>query len=296
MRTLYLIDASIYVFRAYFTLPDSMQDKQGWPVNAVYGYATFLCQLIERVNPAYIAVAFDGSLRSSFRNKIYSAYKANRDEAPDELKRQFKRCQQITEAMGIRCYKSNQYEADDIIGCLSYQLRKSDFKMVYVTSDKDIAQLMKSRDVFWDYAKDKKYKVADVKQAFGVKANQMIDLLALAGDSADNIPGVPGVGKKTAIALLENFSSFRKLYENIDSVCDVKMRGAARVQSLLIEHEEQARISYQLATIVCNAKFDSGVRKLKRQQIDGKKLKGLCTRLNFGERLRRRFEALEINC
>lgn len=293
MRTLYLVDASIYIFRAYFTLPETMQDKQGQPVNAVYGFASFLCQLIERVNPEYIAVAFDGSLRTSHRNKLYPDYKANREEAPEELKQQFKRCQQITEALGIYSYKSLRYEADDIIGCLSHQLRRHDFKMVYITTDKDIAQLMKKNDLFWDYSKNKTYKVKDIRTAFGVEANQMVDLLALAGDAADNIPGVPGIGKKTAATLLKNFGCLNNIYKNIDTVAKVKIRGAARIQTLLLDHEQQARLSYKLASIVCTAKLGFGVRKVRRGTVDMRRINGLCTRLNFGARIRQRISQLD---
>jgi len=123
MREIYLVDASIYIFRAWFSMPDSIQDNKGRPVNAVYGYVHFLCQLIERQSPAYIAVAFDESLKGSFRNKIYPDYKANRESAPPELKRQFKLCRDITRLMGIAEYASKTHEADDIIGTISHRLR-----------------------------------------------------------------------------------------------------------------------------------------------------------------------------
>lgn len=285
MRDIYLVDASIYIFRAWFAMPDSIQDNKGRPLNAVYGYVHFLCQLIERVSPAHIAVAFDESLKSSFRNKIYAGYKANRASAPPELKRQFKLCKEITRLLGVTEYASKTHEADDIIGTISQRLRRYDFRSIIISSDKDLTQLLKPGDRFWDFARDKVYLHRDIRKNFGVRPESMIDMLALAGDAVDNIPGVPGIGKKTAISLLDKYKDLDSLYRRLDSLPASGLRGATRLQELLQENHEQALISRQLATIDCNAPVQTGVRKVKRQPVDWQAVSNWFGRHGVGERL-----------
>ena len=294
VRTQYLVDASMYVFRAWFSMPDSMVDGKGWPVNAVYGYTSFLCQLIERHEPEYIAVAFDESLAACFRNDIYPDYKANRESAPEELKRQFALCRKVTEQMGISCYSSKRYEADDLIGTLAHRMRRQNFKSIIVSGDKDLAQLLQRGDQLYDYAKDIRYNYNQVREKFGVRPTQMIDLLALAGDAVDNIPGVPGIGKKAAIALLDKYASLEKLYHNLHRVDSLALRGAKRIQALLEEHQELAFISQELATISKNAPVKAGVRLLKRKPPDYKGLHSLFNKLDFGERIRQRILDLPV--
>lgn len=285
MRDIYLIDASIYIFRAWFSMPDSIQDNKGRPVNAVYGYVHFLCQLIERQSPEYIAAAFDESLKSSFRNKIYAGYKANRESAPPELKRQFKLCREITRLLGIAEYASKTHEADDIIGTISHRLRRNDFRSIIVSGDKDLAQLLKPGDRYWDFARDKIYLHKDIRKKFGVRPETMVDMLALAGDSVDNIPGVPGVGKKTAITLLDKYKDLKTVYAKLDTLPGSGMRGAHRLFDLLSEHREQAFLSQRLAKIDCHAPISAGVRSVKHQQVDLNNLQKWFRRRGFGDRL-----------
>lgn len=292
MREIYLVDASIYIFRAWFSMPDSIQDDKGQPVNAVYGYVHFLCQLLEQRSPAYIAVAFDESLKSSFRNKIYPGYKANRESAPPELKRQFTLCREITRLMGISEYASKTHEADDIIGTISHRLRRNDFRSIIVSGDKDLAQLIKPGDRYWDFARDKIYLHKDIRENFGVAPEAMVDLLALAGDSVDNIPGVPGIGKKTAISLLDKYKDLRTLYRQADSIMDSGLRGAKRLYNLLEENREQAFLSQRLAKIDCNAPVTAGVRNVRRQQVDMDVLQKWFKRKGFGGRLFKRIESV----
>jgi 5'-3' exonuclease len=291
-RTQYLVDASIYVFRAWFSMPDSMTDARGWPVNAVYGYTSFLCQLIEQHRPEYMAIAFDESLTSCFRNEIYPDYKANREPAPEELKRQFALCRQVSELLGVSCYSDKRYEADDLIGTLAHKMRKQNFKSVIVSGDKDLAQLLQRGDQLFDFAKDNRYGHSHIREKFGVKPAQMVDLLALAGDAVDNIPGVPGIGKKTAVALLEKFSSLEKLYNSLHRIESLDLRGSKRIRSLLEEHEALAFLSQELATISCNAPVKAGVRLLRRQSPDYKALDRLFKGLSFGDRIRQRIRDL----
>ena len=292
MREIYLVDASIYIFRAWFSMPDSIQDNKGRPVNAVYGYVHFLCQLIERQSPAYIAVAFDESLKGSFRNKIYPDYKANRESAPPELKRQFKLCRDITRLMGIAEYASKTHEADDIIGTISHRLRRNDFRSIIVSADKDLAQLLKPGDQYWNFAKDEVYLHRDIRRNFGVHPEAIVDLLALAGDSVDNIPGVPGIGKKTAISLLDKYKDLKTLYAKLDSLPGSGLRGASRLYDLLHENRDQAFLSQRLAKIDCNTPIRAGVRCVKRQQVDINYLQKWFKRQGFGDRLYKRIESV----
>ena len=287
-RKIYLIDASIYVFRAWFSMPDSIVNRDGDPVNAVYGYAYFLCQLLEKTRATHIAAAFDESLSSSFRNKIYPAYKANREKAPEDLKFQFMLCKKLTEILGVSTYSSKRYEADDLIGTISQQLRKYDFTTTFVTSDKDLSQLLKKGDSFWNYAKDERHRYQDCRGIFGVKPEQMVDFLALAGDSVDNIPGVSGIGSKTAIALLNEYGSLKNIYAQLDKIRNSKIRAAQRIHDLLKQHKELAFISQQLATIVRNAPIKTGLKKLSYTPPATIRINRFCTRYGLGDKLRQR--------
>lgn len=287
-RQLYLIDASIYIFRAWFSLPDTIVNSDGMPVNAVYGYAYFLCKLLEMTNPSHIAAAFDESLSSSFRNKIYPEYKNNRETAPDDLKYQFEICRKLTQVLGISCFSSKRYEADDLIGTLASRLRKNNFKTTFITTDKDLSQLLKQGDTFWNFAKDTRHSYARCKQAFGVKPEQMVDFLALAGDSVDNIPGVQGIGRKTAIALLEKYGSLRLIYENLSKIQNSKIRGAQRIHDLLKGNKPLALVSQQLATIVCNVPMRVGVRQLRYARPSAMRINRFCNQYGLGDRFRHR--------
>jgi 5'-3' exonuclease len=195
------------VFRAYYSIPDDMLDADGNPVNALYGFCRFLGDFLEQVRPEHVAIAFDESLATSFRNEIYPEYKANRDPAPEELQRQFGQCRRYVRALGIAEYGHERYEADDFIGTLVDLGRRRGLPSTIVSRDKDLAQLLTREDCFWDFAGKGKIPYDRVPEVFGVWPEQIADFLALAGDSVDNIPGVPGVGKKTATALLEFFGT-----------------------------------------------------------------------------------------
>lgn len=291
-RVLYLVDASIYIFRAWFSLPDTLQNSAGEPVNAVYGYANFLCQLVEHTDPEYIVVAFDESLQTSFRNRIYPAYKANRESAPAELKNQFSLCRQLTETLGITTFSSKKYEADDLIGTVAQRMRRNNFSMVYVTADKDISQLMRKGDTFWNFAKDERYAYKDCQNVFGVKPEQMSDFLALCGDSVDNIPGVPGIGVKTAINLLQRHGSLEGIYDRIESIPGSQLRGAKRLHALLVKHRDQAFMSRELATIVGNAPLQANLQRLRYTGTTSSRVNRYCNRHGLGERLRERLLSL----
>ncbi|MCG3118365.1 MAG: DNA polymerase I [bacterium] len=283
MPTIYLIDASPYIFRAYFSIPSSMRAPDGAPVNAVYGYTAFLLDLVKKAQPTHLALAFDGSLTSSFRNEFYPAYKANRELPDEELKAQLDACWQVTEALGLKAYIDDRYEADDIIGTVIAKLFKKDGDFVVVSSDKDLAQLVNKRTRLWDFAKDRWFDEKTVKQHFGVRANQIIDLLALMGDAVDNIPGVKGIGEKTAAALLAKFASVEELYQKISQVEKMNVRGAAAIRIKLEQSRDMAFLSKQLATIACEAPVQVNLSTLKYHGADRGKIEALFDRLGFGK-------------
>ncbi|MFZ0871960.1 MAG: 5'-3' exonuclease H3TH domain-containing protein, partial [Rhodanobacter sp.] len=223
----HLVDGSLYVFRAWHSMPNEFFDAEGHPVNAVHGYTRFLCELLERAKPEHIAVAFDASLTSSFRNAIYPAYKANRELPPPDLERQFVQCRAITEALGIQVMIDHSFEADDLIGSTVWNLRALGWRSVIVSADKDFGQLLGEHDEQWDYARSTRWGPAGVHEKLGVHPHQVADYLALCGDAVDNIPGVPGVGAKTAAALLTHFGSQDILLDRIDEVAFLRLRGAA---------------------------------------------------------------------
>lgn len=283
MNTLYLVDASPYIFRAYFSIPGSIQSPEGKPTNAVYGYTSFLIDLVKRETPEHIAVAFDGSLTTSFRNEIYPAYKAQRELPPADLEAQLDACFEVTQALGLKAFIDDRYEADDIIGTLVAKFQKKDFKFVIVSGDKDLAQLVNARTILWDFAKDRRFDAKAVRAHFGVKPEQIIDLLALQGDAVDNIPGVKGVGAKTAVALLEKFPHLEDIYNKLARVDQMEMRGAAAIRARLEEGRAMAFLSKQLATIACQAPVKTTLRDLKHTGADRDKILPLFDRLGFGK-------------
>ncbi len=288
MPTLHLIDASLYVFRAWHALPDDLVGADGWPVNAVHGFARFLLELLERERPTHIAVAFDESLDSSFRNALYPAYKANREPAPDSLRRQFAQCRQFAAALGLAVLKDARYEADDLIGTLLTRQRARGFAGVVVSADKDLSQLLGPADQQWDYARDQRWDAAGVKARHGVHPNQMADYLGLTGDPVDNIPGVPGIGNKTAATLLEHFGSLDALLARVDELPFLRLRGAAAHAARLREHRAQALMSRELATIALDAPLPDGIGDAARGHADVALLDDFFATTRIGPMTRRR--------
>ncbi|MET0292271.1 MAG: 5'-3' exonuclease H3TH domain-containing protein [Steroidobacteraceae bacterium] len=290
----YLIDASVYVFRAYFSVPPDMRDGQGNPVHALYGFARFLGDLLERARPEYVAVAFDGSLMTSFRNRIYPRYKANREPAPPDLQLQFERCRELCEHYGVAWFSSPEYEADDIIGTLATRAREEGLRSTVVTRDKDMAQLIREGDVYWDYAGNTRYFYRDIAERFGVQPERYADYLALTGDAVDNIPGVPGIGPKTAAVLMRTFESLDDLYARLDVVNDLPLRGAASVAARLAQHREAAYLARQLTGIHCAMPLTTGRHDLRRRSPDCDRFDRFCDAQGFGLLLRRQVQRLGV--
>jgi 5'-3' exonuclease len=292
MQTVHLIDASIYIFRAWHSMPPDFVDADGAPVNAVHGFTRFLCDFLERAQPTHVAVAFDESLTSSFRNAIYPAYKANRELPPAELKVQFEYCKRVAAAFGLCVLRDTQYEADDLIGSALTLARAHGMRSVIVSADKDFGQLIGDHDEQWDFSKDQRWDAHGVKQRLGVRPDQVADFLGLTGDAVDNIPGVPGVGAKTAAQLLANFDSLDALYARIEEVPYLRLRGAGQTYVRLKEHRAQAMLSRALASIVLDAPVPAHPSGLARAAADADALDALLDTLRFGPLTRKRCKAL----
>jgi len=288
----YLIDASVYIFRAWFSMPPDLRDADGNPTHAVYGFARFVGDLIERRQPQYLAVAFDESHGHGHRHALFPAYKANREPAPPELKRQFALCREFCRHLGVSEYASGEFEADDLIGTLAARVRAEGLRVTVVTRDKDLSQLVGPGDCFWDYSDAAEYRYEEIAARFGVAPERMADYLALTGDAVDNIPGVPGVGPKTAAALMERYASLDALYDDLDAVAYLPLRGASRLPEKLRLHREAAYLARSLTRIHCEAPLQATRADLQRRRPDLQALGEFCQRHGFGAMLPRQAERI----
>ena len=251
-NTAWLVDSSIYVFKAWHSKPSDLSDVDGNPINAVIGFIDFVYRLLSVEQPTLIAFAFDESLHSSHRKEIYPEYKANRSPAPEPLKRQFQYCREFIRALGIHEAASLHYEADDLIGTWAKSLRQSNIPINFISADKDLAQLVYENDHWWEYDRGQKLNTKAITKRFKAKPRQIADQLAIAGDKSDNIPGVPGVGMSTAGKLLKRFDTIENLLVSISDISSTQIRGAARIQQLIKEHQETILLSRKLTGIACD--------------------------------------------
>lgn len=282
----------MFVFRAWHSVSLDLVDPDGNAVNALHGFSRFLGELIERVRPENIAVAFDASLVTSYRKRLYPAYKANREPAPDNLKRQFLLCQRVCAGLGIASFVSGEYEADDVIGTLATRVRAEGHKVVIVTRDKDLSQLVRPGDEYWDYISDKRFAYDRIADRFGVLPERMACFLALMGDAVDNIPGVPGVGRKTASTLFYHFESLNHLYSDLDQVLKIKLRNAGFVCGQLRDYRESAFLARQLTEIACDMPLDVELAQLRRRPPNLGELNKLYDTVGFGRLLRNQAERI----
>ena len=284
----YLVDASIYIFRSWFSISDEFSNAAGEPTNAVYGFTGFLCSLLEQTRAEHVGIAFDESLTTSYRNEIYPDYKANRDPAPIELKRQFAWAREMAESMGLSCFADGRYEADDLIGTLAGFWRDRGHPVCIITSDKDLAQLVTTKDTWWDFSRNQKLSHAKIKEKFGVYPEQIADYLALTGDSVDNIPGIPGVGPKSAAALLSHFDDLDAIFSRVDEVQHLSIRGAKSLHKKLVDHRQAAELARRLTII--ETKVPSALENpgLTRSELDEARINRLFDDMSFGGMLRRR--------
>lgn len=250
----YLIDASIYIFQAHFSPFVECYDKQGNELSALFGFAQFLLQFVRRNKPTYLALAHDESLFCGFRHELCENYKSNRELPDENLEMQLNACSELGALLGLSAFASKVYEADDIIGTLATNIRSEDpnAEITIVTRDKDLAQLLVSeQDCLWDYNGNKRRYREDILEEFGVRPDQFPDYLGLIGDSVDCISGVPGVGQVKAQALLNKYQNMAEVYENLESIPAMEIRGAKGLAKALLENKELAELSKELATIAC---------------------------------------------
>ncbi|HET9061892.1 MAG TPA: 5'-3' exonuclease H3TH domain-containing protein, partial [Candidatus Binatia bacterium] len=241
------LDVSFFTFRAYHALPP-LNTSAGLPTNAIHGVANMLEKLFRLHKPSHAAAAFDMP-GPTFRNEIYPAYKANRQEPDAELQAQFPYVRRLIEAMSIRSFGDPRYEADDILATLAKRLSAAGHDVVLVTGDKDLMQCVTEHVTLYDPIRDLRVGIPEVIAKFGVPPSEVVDVQALMGDSTDNIPGVKGVGPKTAAVLIQHFHSLENLLARTAEIESLDVRGAASIRRKIEESVDEARLSKRLATV-----------------------------------------------
>ncbi len=281
----YLIDGSGYIFRAYYALPPLTRKSDGLPVGAVSGFCNMLFKLLEdakskdnKDKPSHFAVIFD-SARKNFRNEIYSEYKGNRSDAPDDLIPQFDYIRKSVLAFNIPSIELINYEADDLIATYVEQILEKGAKATIVSSDKDLMQLYRKNVRIYDPMKNKFINEEDVQNKFGVKAGKVIDVQALAGDSTDNVPGVPGIGVKTAAELIKEYGNLENLLKNASKIKQNKRR------ETLIENKDKAIISKKLVTLKKDVPVKNKIEEFELKEIDKQKLYNFLREMEFNRLL-----------
>ena len=281
----YLIDGSGYIFRAYYALPPLSRKSDGMPTGAVNGFCSMLFKLLEdsksednKDKPTHFAVIFD-SARKNFRNEIYSEYKANRDDAPQDLIPQFDFIRKSVKAFNLPSIELINYEADDLIATYSEQVIKNGGKVTIVSSDKDLMQLYKKNIRIYDPMKNKFISDDDIKKKFGVSSDKVIEVQALAGDSSDNVPGVPGIGVKTAAELINQYGTIENLLKNTNNIKQNKRR------ETLIENKDKAIISKKLVTLKKDVPVKNEITEFKLKEIDKQKLYNFLREMEFNRLL-----------
>ncbi|MEM7215165.1 MAG: DNA polymerase I [Pseudomonadota bacterium] len=292
---LFLVDGSAYIFRAYHALPPLTRKSDGLPVGAVSGFCNMLWKLLEEardtsvgVVPTHFAVIFDYS-STTFRNEIFPEYKANRDAPPEDLRPQFALIREATRAFNLPCLETEGFEADDLIATYARQAREIGGDVTIISSDKDLMQLVGPNVVMYDTMKDRRVGVEEVREKFGVGPEKMIDLQSLAGDSTDNIPGVPGIGPKTAAQLLDEFGDLETLLQRAGEIKQNKRR------ENLIEFADQARLSKQLVTLKDDVPLDVPLDGLGLEPTDGPKLVSFLKSMEFTTITRKVAEVTETD-
>ena len=281
----YLIDGSGYIFRAYYALPPLTRKSDGLPVGAVSGFCNMLFKLLEdakskdnKDKPSHFAVIFD-SARKNFRNEIYSEYKGNRSDAPDDLIPQFDYIRKSVLAFNLPSIELINYEADDLIATYVEQILEKGAKATIVSSDKDLMQLYRKNVRIYDPMKNKFINEEDVQNKFGVEAGKVIDVQALAGDSTDNVPGVPGIGVKTAAELIKEYGNLENLLKNANKIKQNKRR------ETLIENKDKAIISKKLVTLKKDVPVKNKIEEFELKEIDKQKLYNFLREMEFNRLL-----------
>jgi DNA polymerase-1 len=274
---LYLVDLSGYVFRAYHAIAP-LNSPSGEPTNAVFGTVNMLERLVRQCKPQLLAVAMD-SRTPTFRKELFPAYKAHRPPPPPDLKQQMARVSEVVDAFPIACFQHDGVEADDLIATVVDRCRRASLRVVIVSADKDLMQLVGDDVLLWDTMRDRVFGPDEVKERFGVELPQIRDVLALMGDSSDNIPGVPSVGPKTAKDLIVEFGTIDEIYANLDKIKRKKLR------ETLTENEQQARMSQRLVTLKADIEIDFSREHLGFERKSTSALRALYADLGFTRQL-----------
>jgi DNA polymerase-1 len=274
-KVLYLVDGSSYIHRAFHAVRN-LSNSKGLPTNAIFGFSRMLLKLLGDKKPAHIAVVFDAK-GPTFRHAIYDQYKATRPPAPEDLVAQFPYIRAIVQGLGLAMIEKEGYEADDIIGTLAKLGEEHGYKIIVVTGDKDFRQIISPSVALWDTMKDKVMDYETFTEEYGLKPEQMIDVMGLSGDTSDNIPGVPGVGEKTAIDLVKQFGTLEKVLENSQLIKKVKLK------ENLARASEKALLSKKLVTLDLHVPLDLGPGELTIGPLDRKKLGEIFRELEFRE-------------
>ncbi len=283
-KQLILVDGSGYIFRAFHALPP-MNTSHGLPTQAVYGFIRMLLKLLKDVRPSHIAIVFDSPKRT-FRDDLFADYKANRAEAPNDLVVQIPYIHRAVEAFRIKSLMLDGFEADDVIGTLAKRAAKEDFIVTLITADKDFMQLVGPHVTLWDTMRDRRVGAREVRERFGVEPAALVDIQALTGDTIDNIKGVPGVGEKTAAALVQKFGSVKGIYENLDHIEEAGVRGAKKIAGLLGEHRAAVDLARKLVRIDTDVPISVEPAEFAWQGVDEKSAADLLRELEFNSILR----------
>ena len=272
-KTLYLIDGSAYVYRAYHAIR-GLSNSKGLPTNAVFGFTRMLLKLIQDRTPGYVVMVFDAK-GPTFRHERYPEYKANRPPMPEDLSIQIPLIKKVVEGFRLPEFEQPGFEADDLIGTLSRMAEAAGFSVIMVTGDKDFIQLVTDKSTIWDPMKDETIDQETVRTKFGVEPHQMVDVMGLSGDAVDNIPGVPGIGQKTALSLIQTFKSMDDLYDRVESITKKKQK------ENLVQYKEQAYLSRELVTIKTDVPITCDLEEFVVQAPDNALLAQLFKDLEF---------------
>lgn len=274
-----LVDGSSYLYRAYHAFPP-LTNSKGEPTGAMYGVLNMLRSLIIQYKPSHVAVVFDAKGKT-FRDELYEEYKSNRPPMPDDLREQIEPLHEMVQAMGLPLLSITGVEADDVIGTLALKAASEGKNVLISTGDKDMAQLVTPNVTLINTMTNVILGPEEVKEKYGVPPELIIDFLALMGDSSDNIPGVPGVGEKTALGLLQGIGSLKEIYQQLDNIATLSFRGAKTLGAKMADHEKIAMLSYKLATIKTDVELDKTFDDLNVNEPDLDKLLDMFTRYEF---------------
>jgi DNA polymerase-1 len=272
-KTIYLIDGSSYIHRAYHAIRN-LSNSQGLPTNAIFGFTKMLLKLLDEKSPEFVAMVIDVK-GPTFRHEIFKDYKANRPPMPEDLAVQIPYIQKITEGLNVRFLGKQGYEADDIIGTIAESARNKNFNVVIVSGDKDFRQILLKNTVMWDSMSDRTTDYESIKRDYGIEPEQMVEVMALSGDTVDNIPGIPGVGEKTAVNLIKEFHSIENLFKNADKIAKPS------IKNKLDQFKEQVLLNKTLVTINNSVPIDTTINDLRLGPPDKEKLSEIFRKLEF---------------